>query len=273
MPTIRANDLEIGYEVRRGRAAAGHAPRRGDVRRARRSAGSCRRCRPAFRVYPPRRARPRPDALGRRRRASAPTWLVDDLEAFVDALGLATFHLLGYSMGGDDRARVRGARHRSGCGRWWSSGITTEREPRASRRRRLMDPERIERDDPAWAADLARSHDPVQGAGAWRAAPAGDRRGRRQPATADARRAPRDRRPRRSSCAAIATRSCRSPRLRTLARQVRDGRLLVAPGRRPRCRQRAAGARRRGALLGFYRSTDVARAARRRRHAAPEDAP
>jgi pimeloyl-ACP methyl ester carboxylesterase len=31
-----------------------------------------------------------------------------------------------------------------------------------------MDPGRIERDDPAWAARLARRHDPVQGAGAWR---------------------------------------------------------------------------------------------------------
>ena len=30
-----------------------------------------------------------------------------------------------------------------------------------------MDPARILRDDPAWAADLARRHDPVQGAGAW----------------------------------------------------------------------------------------------------------
>ncbi|MCJ7442368.1 MAG: alpha/beta hydrolase, partial [Thermoanaerobaculaceae bacterium] len=26
-------------------------------------------------------------------------WLVDDLEAFVDAVGLRTFHLVGYSMG------------------------------------------------------------------------------------------------------------------------------------------------------------------------------
>jgi pimeloyl-ACP methyl ester carboxylesterase len=31
-----------------------------------------------------------------------------------------------------------------------------------------MDPERIERDDRAWAAELARLHDPVQGSGAWR---------------------------------------------------------------------------------------------------------
>jgi 3-oxoadipate enol-lactonase len=47
-------------------------------------------------------------------------------------------------------------------------GISTEREPRASVARRLMDPIRLDRDDPAWAADLARRHDPVQGAGGWR---------------------------------------------------------------------------------------------------------
>jgi pimeloyl-ACP methyl ester carboxylesterase len=33
--------------------------------------------------------------------------------------------------------------------------------------RRTLDPDRIERDDPRWAADLARLHDPVQGDGAW----------------------------------------------------------------------------------------------------------
>jgi 3-oxoadipate enol-lactonase len=47
-------------------------------------------------------------------------------------------------------------------------GISTDREPRASVARRLMDPIRIDRDDPAWAADLAARHDPIQGEGAWR---------------------------------------------------------------------------------------------------------
>ena len=47
-------------------------------------------------------------------------------------------------------------------------GITPDREPRASVARRLMDPVRIDRSDPGWAADLARRHDPGQGAGAWR---------------------------------------------------------------------------------------------------------
>ena len=48
-------------------------------------------------------------------------------------------------------------------------GISPEREPRASVARRVMDPVRIDRADPAWAADLSRRHDPAQGAGAWRA--------------------------------------------------------------------------------------------------------
>ena len=43
-----------------------------------------------------------------------------------------------------------------------------EREPRASVARRLLDPDRIEREDPAWARRLARRHDRVQGEGAWR---------------------------------------------------------------------------------------------------------
>jgi pimeloyl-ACP methyl ester carboxylesterase len=46
-------------------------------------------------------------------------------------------------------------------------GITTQREPRVSVARRLMDPPRILADDPAWAAELSRRHDPGQGAGAW----------------------------------------------------------------------------------------------------------
>jgi pimeloyl-ACP methyl ester carboxylesterase len=46
-------------------------------------------------------------------------------------------------------------------------GIDIVREPRASVARRLMDPERILREEPEWAAQLERRHGPVQGAGAW----------------------------------------------------------------------------------------------------------
>jgi len=47
-------------------------------------------------------------------------------------------------------------------------GAATEREPRTSVIRHLADVARIERQDPAWAAALARRHDPYQGEGAWR---------------------------------------------------------------------------------------------------------
>jgi pimeloyl-ACP methyl ester carboxylesterase len=114
-----------------------------------------------------------PDARGHGRTAWDPDrgfrheWLVDDLAAFVDAIGLESFHLLGFSMGAmtalqfasrvPDRLRTLVV-----------VGITTEREPRASVARRLMDPVRADRDDPAWGATLARRHDAGQGAGTWR---------------------------------------------------------------------------------------------------------
>ena len=93
-------------------------------------------------------------------------WLVDDLEAFADALGLATFHLAGLSMGAATAlgfAVRRPERVRSLV----LAATTLEREPRATIARRLLDAERIHRQQPAWAATLDRRHDPVQGVGAW----------------------------------------------------------------------------------------------------------
>jgi len=91
-------------------------------------------------------------------------WLVDDLAEFVDALEIDTFHLIGFSMGAMTALQFA-ARHGD---RLRTLGITTQREPRASVARRLMDPDRADRDDPAWGATLARRHDAGQGAGAWR---------------------------------------------------------------------------------------------------------
>ncbi len=93
--------------------------------------------------------------------------LVDDTLAFVDALGLDTFHLLGFSMGAMTALQFA-ARYPDRLRTLVVVGITTQREPRASVARRLMDPARIDRDDPAWGAVLGRRHDPVQGEGAWR---------------------------------------------------------------------------------------------------------
>jgi pimeloyl-ACP methyl ester carboxylesterase len=48
------------------------------------------------------------------------------------------------------------------------ASISVEREPRLSVARALMDVPRIDRADPVWATQLAVRHDPVQGEGAWR---------------------------------------------------------------------------------------------------------
>jgi pimeloyl-ACP methyl ester carboxylesterase len=93
--------------------------------------------------------------------------LVDDLLGFVDALGLETFHLVGFSMGAMT-ALTFAARHPERLRTAIISGIDIAREPRTSVARRLMDPARIDRDEPEWAAQLERRHGPVQGEGAWK---------------------------------------------------------------------------------------------------------
>jgi pimeloyl-ACP methyl ester carboxylesterase len=93
--------------------------------------------------------------------------LVEDLAATVDALGLATFHIGGFSMGAMT-ALVYATRHPERLRTAIIAGIDVLREPRASVAKRLMDPDRIERDEPAWAAALERRHGPTQGHGAWK---------------------------------------------------------------------------------------------------------
>jgi pimeloyl-ACP methyl ester carboxylesterase len=164
MPTVAANGLEISYGVDgagpplvllHGASSSGEADF-GPVLPALRS---------AFRCHVP-------DARGHggTRWDAADgfryEWLVDDLLAFVDALGLATFHLLGFSMGGAT-ALGFAARHPARLRTLVVVGISPEREPRASVARRLFDPARIEARDPDWATELSARHDPVQGAGAW----------------------------------------------------------------------------------------------------------
>ena len=92
--------------------------------------------------------------------------LVDDLVAFADGLGLTTFHLLGYSMGAMTALQFA-ARHAHRLRTLVVVSISPEREPRLSVGRRLLDPARIAAQDPAWARQLSARHDPVQGAGAW----------------------------------------------------------------------------------------------------------
>jgi pimeloyl-ACP methyl ester carboxylesterase len=165
MPTIRANDLDIAYEVHgagpplvmlHGATSIG----REDF------AAQIPLLSKAFEIY-------LPDARGHGMTAWDAShgfqydWLVQDFAGFVDALGLETFHLLGFSMGAMTALQYA-AGHDDRLRTLVIIGITTQREPRTSVARRLMDPHRADVVDPAWGDILARRHDAGQGVGAWR---------------------------------------------------------------------------------------------------------
>ena len=252
MPTLRANGLEIGYDVRgagpplivlHGATSLG----REDF------AAQLPSMSKAFRVH-------LPDARGHGRTRWDPDggfeyrWLVDDLTGFVDALGFESFHLLGFSMGGMTALQF-GARFPERLRTLVVVGITTQREPRASVGRRLMDPARILAREPDFAATLARRHDAGQGAGAWqRLLPAIAADIATQPLLAPAQLHAID-------CPAMIACGDRDPfvpaeHAAALARQLPAGRLFVAPdcghevmSRRPGLFNEALG--------GFYRSTEA----------------
>jgi 3-oxoadipate enol-lactonase len=256
MPTIRANGLDIGYDL------TGAGPPLVMLH------GATTSGRATFEAQIPPLATAfvlhLPDARGHgRTRWDAAdgfraAWLVDDLLAFVDALGLATFHLAGYSMGAMT-ALGFATRAPERLRTLVVIGISTAREPRATVTRRLMDPERILRADPSWAADLAHTHDPVQGPGGWqRLLPAIAEDVATQPLLSPGEL-------RAITAPTLVACGDRDPLVPVgqawdLARQVRDGRLLVAPEsghdvvhERPEVLNEA--------LHGFYRSTEsVARA-------------
>lgn len=261
MPTIRAADLEVWYEQEGSGpplVALHGATSSGRVDVAAQLPG----LRVAFRVL-------LPDARGHGRTR----WdvgdgfhsgqLVDDLAAFIDALGLDTVHLLGFSMGGLT-ALAFAAREPDRVRTLVVAGISPEREPRASVVSKLLDPARIERDDPAWAAQLARRHDPEQGLGAWRRLlPAIAHDVATQPLLT-----PGDLR--RVAAPAMVACGDRDPFVPVdqawrLSRQVRDGRLIVAPD----CGHEVLSERApllNEALAAFYRSTEPAARARAERH-------
>ena len=164
MPTIRANGLDVGYDVIGAGpplVALHGATSLGKDDFAAQLPGMSK----AFLIH-------LPDARGHgRTRWDAADgfeyrWLVNDLVAFVDALGLDSFHLVGFSMGAMTALHF-GALFPERLRTLVVVGITTQREPRASVGRRLMDPARIIERDPEFAATLARRHDAGQGEGAW----------------------------------------------------------------------------------------------------------
>ncbi len=131
MPTIRTTDLEIAYEevgsgpplvLLHGASTTGRATFAAQIPALAES----------FRLY-------LPDARGHGRTiwdaadGFEAGWLVDDLEAFVDGLGLRTFHLIGFSMGAMT-ALGFAVRAPERLRTLVVVGITAAREPRASGR-------------------------------------------------------------------------------------------------------------------------------------------
>ena len=186
-------------------------------------------------------------------------WLVEDVAGFTEALGLETFHVVGFSMGAMT-ALMFGARHPERLRTLVVVGISPQREPRASVARRLMDPHRADVDDPDWGVVLARRHDDGQGVGAWRTllpAIAADVAVQPLLTPSDLRAV---------DMPALVVCGDRDPFVPIghaweLERQLPDGRLFVAPEcghevmtKRPALFNEA--------LSGFYRSTEAAAAAR-----------
>lgn len=154
--------------------------------------------------------------------------LVEDVRAFTDGLGLARFHVAGLSMGAGT-ALAFAMEYPERLLSAVLASLGTEPEPRRSVARALMDPDRIERNDPAWAARLARRHDRVQGPEAWRkllTAIREDIVAQRPPAPQELRRA------RLPILLAYGDRDPWVPLEQAvrLRRQLPDARLFVAPG-------------------------------------------
>ncbi len=254
MPTafVSANGLQIGYDVHgagppmvllHGAGSAGREDYAAQVPLFAK----------AFRVH-------LPDARGHAtsRWDSADGVTADDLVAdllgFVDALQLRSFHLVGFSLGATTALRFA-VRYPERLRTLVSIGIVPDLEPRRSVARRLLDPERIEREDTRWAAELHRRHDATQGPGAWQrllAAIIDD------VATAPLLTPGDLRRIELPAMVVVGDRDPFTPvgQAWELARQLPDARLFVAPGcghdvmvRRPALFNEAMGA--------FYRSTEA----------------
>src|SRR6185503_13974221 len=139
MPSIAANGLDIGYD------AIGAGPPLVLLH------GAATPGRQTYDALIPRLANGfrllLPDARGHGRTpwdvaaGFRADWLVDDTLAFVDGMGLDTFHLAGHSMGGMTALSVA-ARVPARIRTLVAISISPDREPRASVARRLLDPDR-----------------------------------------------------------------------------------------------------------------------------------
>ena len=251
MPTVAANGLDVGYDV------LGAGPPlillHGATSLGREDyAAQLPNMTKAFLVH-------LPDARGHGRTRWDATngfeyrWLVDDVAAFADALGLDSFHLVGFSMGAMTALQF-GVRFPERLRTLVVVGITTHREPRASVGRGLMDPARILDHDPRFEATLARRHDAGQGVGAWqRLLPAIAADVAIQPLLSPAEL-------HRIDCPTMVVCGDHDPFVPAehaagLARQLPNGRLFVAPdcghevmSKRPALFNEA--------MAGFYRSTE-----------------
>jgi pimeloyl-ACP methyl ester carboxylesterase len=257
VPSIRANGLDIAYEVRgagpplvilHGATSLGTED----------FAAQLPSMSKAFLVH-------LPDARGHgRTRWDAADgfryeWLVDDVIGFVDELGLDSFHLLGFSMGAMT-ALMLGTRLPERLRTLVVVGITTQREPRASVGRRLMDPARILARDPQFAATLSRRHDAGQGPGAWqRLLPAIAADIADQPLLSPAEL-------HRIDCPAMVVCGDRDPfvppeHAAGLARQLPHGRLFVVPDCGHEVMSRRPGLFNEG-VAAFYRATEAEARAR-----------
>ena len=252
MASVRANGLEIAYETR-GAGPPLIALHGATSLGLEDYAAQLPLMSKAFLIY-------LPDARGHgRTRWDAAQgfrydWLVDDLAGFVDALGIDSFHLLGFSMGAMTALQYA-ARHPERVRTLVVVGITPQREPRASVGRHLMDPARILAKDPGFAAILSRRHDDGQGEGAWqRLLPALAADIAAQPLLTPAEL-------HRIDCPAMVVCGDRDPfvppeHAAALARQLPDGRLFVVPD----CGHEVP-ARRPGlfneAISSFYRATEA----------------
>jgi pimeloyl-ACP methyl ester carboxylesterase len=251
VPTIRANGLDIGYDV----VGAGPplvalhgATSLGREDFAAQLPGLTK----AFLVHVP-------DARGHgRTRWDARDgfeyrWLADDLTAFVDELGLDSFHLMGFSMGAMTALHFA-VRAPERLRTLVVVGITTHREPRASVGRGLMDPARIQEREPEFAATLSRRHDAGQGEGAWqRLLPAIAADIAAQPLLTPAELHGID-------CPTMVVCGDRDPfvppeHAAGLARQLPDGRLFIAPDSGHEVMARRPGLFNE-AMSGFYRATE-----------------